>query len=184
MNDYRIVRTIGTTEPVSLDEAKLYLGIENSVEDNFITALIQNARLQAERFINSDIVAKERQLYLRRYDCPVNLPYAPVASVDSVSIDGVAQTLGEGYEVDGLDNPFIAVGGLGDAFARGSEVGLGLPTEKVQITYTTTGREDNMINQGILALIDEMYSGPQMSMKTNWKRWLSPFKVHGYYGQR
>ena len=184
MNDYRVVRTIGTTEPVSLAEIKLYLGVENNQQDSLLNPMVINARMQAERFIKSDIVSKERQLFLVAYDRPVNLPYAPVASIDSVTINGEAQTLNEGYSVEGLDNPSVSISTLGNAFQRGYPRGTYLPEENVLITYTTAGLDDEMVKQGILALIDEMYSGPQESMKTNWKRWLAPFQTNGYYGSR
>ena len=172
--DIRVVRETSTTEPVTLAEARNYLRITNTQDDDLVASMITSARRQAEEYINSDIVPKERIYYLTKLTEGINLPYAPIASVDSFTIDGTAQTVNEGYEILGLDNPVISLNGSM----------YGEQAQKVEITYTTAGITSNDIKIGILALIAWMYHGRDAKMSTNYKSWLSPFKTVGYYGIR
>ena len=169
-SDLRIVRETTTTEPVTLEEAKNYLRINNTQDDTLIQSMITNARRQAEIYINSDIVPKERIVHYDTLNEDINLYYAPVASVDTVTIDGVAATLDDEYELVGLDNPL---------FRLANQYG-----EKVQITYTTAGRPAADIKIGVLCYLASLYYQREAKMPTNWKQWLSPFKVYGYYGVR
>ena len=181
MADIRIVRTIDTTQPITLAEAKIYLDISHTRHDDFITATIENATMRAERYLNSDILSKERTIFLPTIDEPINLPYAPIASVDSVEIDGEAQTLDQGYFVDGLDNPLVSFYGRNDAFNRGLQNST---VRNVEITYTTSGLDTDMVKNGVYALVAELYYGRTQPIKTNWRAFLSPFKTYGYYGTR
>ena len=168
--DDTVVSVIGTTEPVTLAEAKNYLRLNNTQDDDLITSLIENARLDAEKYLNSDIVSKQRTTYYNYLDTPVNLKYAPINSVDTVTIDGETHTVEEGYTVNGLDNPKVDVTGT-----------------DIQITYTTTGITDGSIKIGILALIAWKYyqrGASEKGINTNWKSFLSPYRVFGFYGQR
>lgn len=169
--DIRIISTIGTTEPVTLAEVKNYLRLNNTQDDDLINDIIVNARMRAERYINSDIVSKQRQVYLPAVNEPIQLPYAPITSVDTVNINGTAQTVNEGYFARGLeDNPRIEfnVGGA----------------DRVDITYTTSGLDASLVKQGVLALCAELYYGRTEVYKTNWRSFLSPFKIFSYYGTR
>ena len=168
--DLRVVSTNTATEPITLAEAKAYIRITNTEEDTLITSMITNARMQCEKYLNSDILPKTRTLFLNYTDAPINLPYAPIATVDSVTVDGAVQALDEGYEILGLDNPLISLDQV--------------TAEKVSITYTTAGISDISLYQGILAYIAWLYHGRDATMPTNWKAWLSPFKTYGYYGTR
>ena len=86
--DNKIISTIGITEPVTLLEVKNYLRITNSRDDDFINSIIPNARIRAERYLNSDIVSKQRREYFDNICEAINLRYAPITQVDSVLIDG------------------------------------------------------------------------------------------------
>ena len=169
-SDLRVVRETSTTEPVTLAEAKNYLRIVNSDDDALITSMITNARRQCERYLNSDIVPKERVVYYDYLSEDINLYYAPIASISSITVDGVAQVADEGYELLGLDNPLVS---LQNRIA-----------EKVEITYTTAGLPAEDVNIGVLACIAWLYYGRDAVMSTNYKAWLSPFKIFGYYGIR
>lgn len=193
MTDFRIVQTTGTTEPITLDEVKNYLRLDNTADDTLITAMITNARLQAEKYLNSDILAKDREMFLTSIDEPFNLPYAPlnlqrdgdgVLTNFTVTVDGVVQTEGVGFELLGLDNPRIRLNTNIEAFGRGGNRGDFSPAQRVNITYSTLGLDNAMINQGLLALCAWLYYGRTAKMGTNWKSWLSPFKTWGYYGTR
>ena len=156
---------------VSLDQAKLYLSVTNTIEDVMITSMITNAILQAEKYLQRDILAKVREMYLVRVTDPIHLYYSPIASVNSVKVDNDRTlVLDTEYEVLGLDNPTIRF--------------IDQPAEKVLINYTTQGLADESVRQGILALTAWLYDRGASGMRTNWKAFLSPFKTFGYYGTR
>ena len=174
-SDTEIVAELSTTEPLTLEEAKNYLRINHTQDDSYITELLRESRLQAEKFLNSDILPKRRIVYYTYLTEPVNLYYAPITEVESVTVDGIA--LADGtvagieaeYEVLGLDNPKIDL--------------LNGEAEKVAITYTTAGRTDG-IKSGLRALVAWKYYNRSAKMDTNWKQYLSPFRTKGYYGIR
>lgn len=177
--DNSVVSVTGTTEPVTLAEAKNYLRINNTQDDDLITGLITNARTDAERYLNSDILAKQRRTHLTFYEDPINLYYAPIATVDSVTVEGQTLTVDDEYTVDGLNNPLVCL--------------MNTAAEDVQITYTTAGITtlaevpNDSIKWGVLALLAWKYyhrGAEEKGIMTNWKSWLSPYKQFGYYGQR
>lgn len=177
----RIISTTGTTEPVTLAEAKNYLRINNTADDDLITAMIVNARLQAENYIDSDIVTKQREAYVFSVDEPINLQYAPIATIDSVTIRGEAATENERYRVQGSPDPYITFG-TGASDINGNFGSF--PENDITITYTTAGVSNNSIKQGVLCLVAWLYYGRTAEMMTNWKTWLTPFRRYGFYGQR
>ena len=181
--DIRIISTIGTTEPITLAEAKNYLRINNTQDDDYITDLIINARKECERFLNSDILAKQRSIYFADLDDAINLPYAPIATVDTVVVDGVTLSSPDDFEVLGLDNPLVRITSGLSAFSRGGTRSIN-SAEKVQITYTTGGLPFPDIRQGVLANVAWKYYGRTAEMSTNYKNFLTPFKTFGYYGTR
>jgi uncharacterized phiE125 gp8 family phage protein len=168
--DNQIISTIGVTEPVTLAEVKNYLRITNTRDDDYINSIIPNARIRAERYLNSDIVSKQRREYFAEISEAINLRYAPIASVDTVVIDGETMTVDTDYTVEGLDNPLFK---LEQTIA-----------EKVSITYTTTGIDASLVKPGVLALVAELYHSRTEKVTTNWRSFLSPFKVFGYHGVR
>ena len=168
--DNQIISTIGVTEPVTLAEVKNYLRITNDRDDDYINSIIPNARIRAERYLNSDIVSKQRREYFDQITEAINLRYAPIASVDSVVIDGETMTVDTDYTVEGLDNPLFK---LEQSSA-----------DKVTITYTTAGIDAQLVKPGVLALVAELYHSRTEKVSTNWRSFLSPFKVFGYHGFR
>ena len=178
--DLRIISTIGTSEPVTLAETKNYLRVTNTQDDNLITSMISNARMQVERFINSDILSKQRELFLPLVDCPINLPYAPITMVDSVEIGGEAST---DFESNGLSNPLLTFGSYGLNYNGGTS-SYTTPVNNVKITYTTTGISDDQIKLAVLACVSWLYHGRESEMSTNWRAFATPFKIFGYYGTR
>jgi uncharacterized phiE125 gp8 family phage protein len=168
--DNQIISTIGVTEPVTLAEVKNYLRITNTRDDDYINSIIPNARIRAERYLNSDIVSKQRREYFAEISEAINLRYAPIASVDTVVIDGETMTVDTDYTVEGLDNPLFK---LEQTIA-----------EKVSITYTTSGMDASLVKPGVLSLVAELYHSRTEKVTTNWRSFLSPFKVFGYHGVR
>lgn len=153
----------GSTEPITLDEAKNWLRIDNTDDDTRITSLITAARRRAENYIKKDIVGKNREVFWTVLNKDVNLPFT-VNTISSVTFDGVAQTVNDGYELLGTGNAIFRLESY--------------PNEKIQVQYATENYTDDEIKIGVLMIVEEMY----YNNKTQWKFVLSPFKVWGYYG--
>ena len=168
--DLQIINTIGT-DVVTLAEAKNYIRVTNTSEDTLITSMISNATRRIEAYINTDIVAKQRAMFLDRADEPFGLYYAPINTTIApvVEVDGEVQTTGA-YEVIGLENPLIR---LESTFA-----------EKIKVTYTTKGIADDGIKPAILCYVAYLYHGRDAMMSTNWKLFAAPYKLQQYYGTR
>lgn len=186
MVDFEIVSILADqNEPVTRDEVKGYLRINNTRDDTLIDNIIINARQDCERFLNKDIIRKQRRIFLSRVEEPFNLPYAPISSVDSFTIDDVAQVQNVGYELFGRDNPEVRIFGGVATFATGDEIpSVG---NNVDVTYTTqgiSGQELTGIKQGILCNAAWKYYGRDAKMPTNYKAYLSPYRHFGFFGIR
>jgi len=93
-------KTSPTAEPLSLEEAKLHLRVENAEDDTLIGTLISAAREAAETFLGRMIPERQFEIVLDRYpETPYRLPLLPVKSVVSIVCvleDGSEIPLGEG----------------------------------------------------------------------------------------
>ena len=91
------VTTAAASEPVSLSEAKLWLKVDFSADDDLITALIQAAREMVENYTNRKLMP---QTVTERFNSfpseNIVLSAAPLASVTSINYtdeDGAPQVL-------------------------------------------------------------------------------------------
>ena len=124
LREIKIISETGS-EPVSLSDAKNFLKVDYTDDDTLIGALIKQARLWCENYLSKDIVAKQRKYYVPKTNGTFDLPFAPVASIDEVKIDGSATT---DYEMLGLNEETIELG-AGEA-------------EQVVVKYTTTDTQN------------------------------------------
>ncbi len=138
MRQIKINSTTGS-EIVSTSDFKNYARINYSDDDTMIGKILVQARIWCENFISRDIVAKNRTYYLDITQGVFDLPFGPIASISSVTVDGVANT---DYTTPGLDNETIDIDGPGD---------------KVKVTYVTAGLNDNLLEQAILQLASTYY---------------------------
>ena len=134
----KINSTTGS-ELVTTSEAKDFIRVDTSADDTIISEMITEARLWIENYISKDLVAKTRTYYTPFQKERFVLPFAPVASITSVTIDGTAAT----YEVKGLDNEIVELNEL--------------PAKEVQVAYTTAGLNDSLLKQAILRLVSTFY---------------------------
>lgn len=72
------------SEPVSLADAKLFLRVENSLEDDLISLLITAARQHAERYTGRTIGAQTFDTYYDSLEDDVDLPRGPLTAVAGV----------------------------------------------------------------------------------------------------
>jgi uncharacterized phiE125 gp8 family phage protein len=87
-------------EPVSLLETKAHLRVTSTADDALISALITAARQWAEKYERQSYIMRKYKLYLDEFPSCINLPYGPVALVDSVQYydsSGALQTLATSY---------------------------------------------------------------------------------------
>ena len=110
MRQIKINSTTGS-EIVTASEFKSYARINYSDDDSMIDKMLVQARIWCENYISRDIVAKNRTYYLDETQGVFDLPFGPVASISSVTIDGVANT---DYTTPGLDNETVDIDGAGD----------------------------------------------------------------------
>ena len=169
----RVVRTIGTTEPVTLAEAKNYLRITvDTADDALITSQISAAREIAEQYLSRDLLSKEiEQTHIISNDGIIHLYRSPITSVDSVVVDGTTETLDEGYELRGANDNQVVFLTTAQAFSDDEPVG---PYRNVVVTYTTTGFTNEIVKQGVLAILQCLYD---QKMNYEWKKILAPYKI-------
>jgi uncharacterized phiE125 gp8 family phage protein len=138
MHDIKINSVTGS-EIVTTQNVKDFVRIDTSADDTIIERMIVAARIWCENYIGKDIVAKNRTFYLQEVDNRFTLPFAPLASISSVTSEGTAVD----YDTYGLDDTVIEIGSL--------------PADEVKVTYVTTGLTDNIIKEAILHLVSTMY---------------------------
>lgn len=133
------VNSVTGSEIVTVSDLKNYARIDTDADDTLIGNMITQARIWCENYISRDIVAKNRTYYLDSTQGIFDLPFAPVASISTVTVKGEAET----YEVLGLDNETLE---LDNGYA-----------ERVKVTYVTTGLDDGLLQQAILQLATTYY---------------------------
>ena len=138
MRQIKINSTTGS-EIVSTSEFKDYARISNSADDTLIGIIIKQARIWCENYISRDIVAKNRTYYLDKTNGIFDIPFGPIASISSVTIDGTTVT---DYTMEGLDNETIDLDG---------------PAEKVKVTYITSGLDDELLQQAVKQFAVTLY---------------------------
>ena len=79
-------------------------------------------------------------MYLSAVDERFVLPFSPIASIQSITVDGTATT---DYTTYGLDDTIIELGDL--------------PSEEVIVNYTTAGMSDSLLYAANLQLISTLY---------------------------
>jgi len=133
------VNSLLGNEIITLGDVKNYVRIDSDDDNDIITNMITQARIWCENYISRDIVPKNRTYYLPSTNGMFDLPFAPIASVVSVLINGNAAE----YTEYGLDDLSIELDGG--------------PADNVKVTYTTTGINDGLIKQALLQLVSTYY---------------------------
>jgi uncharacterized phiE125 gp8 family phage protein len=159
------INSVTGSEIVTTQDVKDYVRIDTSADDTIIGRMIEQARIWCENYISRDIVAKTRTYYVDRTNGVFDIPFAPVNSITSVTVQGEAAE----YTVLGLDNETIELDG-GSA-------------EQVKVSYSTTGLSDGLLKQAILQLVSTYYdnradyvSGSINEIPSNVKSILSSYK--------
>lgn len=150
-----------TTEPVSLEEVKLFLRLlpDDTSEDNFISGLITASREYCENFTARALATQTIMLYLDSIPSEVEVPMPPLQSVDKIEVidaDKAAHELivDTDYMIDSGEISSIIF------TANAQEVAAHLyPINPVQITCTVGYDADIpvSIKQAMLLLVAHWY---------------------------
>ncbi len=132
---------------VPLADAKNYLRVTNTEDDEKITSQLEATIYAAESFLNVDILSRDREQFIEQdttLDGKIDLYDNNISSITEVEVDGTELVLDEGYELIGpASNPIIKLNTLG--------------AKNLKISFTTAGLNNGVVKQGILALLDDLY---------------------------
>ena len=128
------------SEIVTTSNAKDYMRVDTTADDTLIGQMVTEARIIIENYLTKDIVAKTRSFYLAGVDDRFVLPFSPIASIQSITIDGTAT---KSYSTYGLDDTIVELEDL--------------PSEDVIVNYTTSGMSDSLLYAENLQLISTLY---------------------------
>lgn len=145
-----IINSVTGSEIVTLQEAKDYIRVETTADDTLLATIISTAHAWCENYLSRDIIAKNRTVYYKMVDQSrtyfqeddagfINLPFAPVASIESVTSEGSSAD----YEIKGVGNDSILLDQS--------------PAKDVKINYITSGLSDDEIKMAILMLTSTLY---------------------------
>jgi hypothetical protein len=167
MPEIKISATTGS-EIVTAADAKTYIRIDTSDDDTLLGTMIEQARIWCENYIGKDIVAKTRIYYLEYADDRFELPFSPVASISSATVEGVSAE----YDTYGVDKNIFEL--------------KKLAAKDIKVTYTTSGLDDALLQQAILQLVSTYYDNRAdyvimqglsfMDIPTDVKHILAPYK--------
>jgi hypothetical protein len=88
MYQIKINSTTGS-EVISTADVKAYARIDTSDDDTLIGEMIKQARIVLENYISRDIVAKNRTFYRSYVDDRFEVPFAPVTTISSVTVENI-----------------------------------------------------------------------------------------------
>ena len=103
MPSIKINSTVGS-EIVTVAEAKSFIRIDTSDDDTLLGTIIEEARLVCENYISADIVSKNRTYYLESANDRFEVPFPPITSISSVTVEGSAAT----YTSYGANNEILS----------------------------------------------------------------------------
>lgn len=141
-SDFKTQLKINSTtgsEIVTKATVKGFARIDTTADDDLIDRMITQARIVVENYIGKDIVAKNRTYFSFFEGERFSLPFAPVATISSVKVEGNTAT----YESKGLDKEILALNQL--------------PAKEVEVTYITAGLDDSLLQQAIIQLVTTYY---------------------------
>jgi len=79
-----------STEPITVEEAKIFLRIDSDEEDELLSSLISAARLYAEKYTARSFITQTWEIKTHVIANKLYLPYPPVQRIDSITVNGEA----------------------------------------------------------------------------------------------
>lgn len=190
-----VLVTAPSVEPLTLTEAKLYLRVDQSTEDNLISGMVVAARQWVETYTRRALVT---QTWDFRYESfmdtrqPLILPKAPLQIVTSITYldeDGVSQTLASSnYSVRTLSGATAGRGyiELNDDVSLPSLYtdALAPVTVRAVCGYGAAAAVPDGIKMAIYLMLGDLYEQRQETMmsvssktKTTIERLLGPYRL-------
>jgi uncharacterized phiE125 gp8 family phage protein len=190
-----VLVTAPSVEPLTLTEAKLYLRVDQSTEDNLISGMVVAARQWVETYTRRALVT---QTWDFRYEAfmdtrqPLILPKAPLQSVTSITYldeDGVSQTLASSnYSVRTLSGATAGRGyiELNDDVSLPSLYtdALAPVTVRAVCGYGAAAAVPDGVKMAIYLMLGDLYEQRQETMmsvssktKTTIERLLGPYRL-------
>lgn len=200
-----------TQEPVTLQEVKEYLRLEDSVDERNLQPMAETARRYAEEYMNRALMSQTLILYLdtfsEKYDPLwegvkegpymnfykdyIRLPKPPVASVTSVitydDADTATTFAASKYYVDTASEPAKIVLRTGESFPTALRV-----ANAIKVTYVTGATSPYSVPEpirlGVLQHIAYLYEhrgdmySPVAKMPPMLKTLYAPYRVHSGMG--
>jgi uncharacterized phiE125 gp8 family phage protein len=174
-------RTVApTAEPITLDQAKLELRVENTLEDDRISGFITAVREEVEHELRRSLMPQTWQLLLDEFPCDAiqlaNPPIVAVTAVTYIDTDGVQQTLDPtAYTLDPDYLPGFLLPAYGVEWPATEDV-----ANAVSITYTTGYADAASVPQAIktwmLLRLRTLYR-PSEDWTPMYDRMLDPHRV-------
>lgn len=149
-----------SSEPITLDEAKLHLRVDVDDDDALIQGLIVAARQSAEQITGRALMTQTWELALDRFDNEIWLQLPPLQSVSSITYrdpDGVVQTLADTeYLVNDYKEPACIVPAYGKCWPATRDQENAVQVRFVA-GYANAGAVPQAIKQWMLLQIGSMY---------------------------
>lgn len=193
------------SEPVTLEEVKLFLKVDDGTDDSLITSLIVAAREAAENYLRKSLITQTVRLILDRFpfygsadnlavygtvqgsvaalknsDRVINLPLPPILSIASVKTYNEANT---GATLSSSLYVLDEIGGR-VLFNKDAELPTGLREKAaVEVNYTagygaTASSVPSAIKNAIMMHVKRMYDYRTMcDMPADCKALLQPYKL-------
>lgn len=151
-----VINSVTGTEPVTVEEAKNWALIDTSADDTVIETMLKSVRQSLETYLSADIVEKTRTHYIEKVNHKIELPFAPIEEITSIthSTDNTALTSSDYTEL-GLDNKTIDF--------------KTYPYEHVKINYSTKGISSQSVKDAIKATFEYLYNSRGLVSMDNFK---------------
>jgi phage-related protein len=149
IDDIIIVAGTGI-EPITQQEAKDYLEINGTDDDDLVDALILAAREHIESHCQVSLKARTGNKVIGSGTIEVQLPYYPVDSSSIVVTDENGWSVT--FDRLGDTKPFVTVNGIGSS--------------RYTITYNSTASTDNVFKTACRLLVKSMYNHGTMNPQT------------------
>ncbi len=131
-----VLITAPATEPITPDELKTHLRIDDPIEDAYLSGLITVARKHLEEIHWTQFVTATWDEYFDRFSSPLRLTRPPLISISTVKYTdtgGTLQTLADTvYEADDIDG----VGGVRLKYQQTWPVGVRGHADVVVVQFT------------------------------------------------
>lgn len=186
MSIYQVRNTItrSGTNPITRDEAKNYMKVDNTTDDNLIDDIISNVVQKAEGYVNQQMntslsilgqfIIKEMRPREEYYELDLLYPDS------TLTISSVTKEIG-GESADTINTDFY--------WLYGNKLFINdyLDEYLVKVTYTATTSDTDKFKMPLLRLVNDVYINREDSytgtitseLKANSYKYLDPFKDFG-----